>query len=124
MNKSKTKKIGTSTATDIVPVVEGGIVKAGSLDEIRKQIELLASMNLPPTMAERYEVVVRDGWKVLRKRDKPIKFVLEQAKYNVPVTDTTLPSERFYRRTKTSRFNDEHRATAVSLVDVKEAFYS
>ena len=109
---------------EVVPVVEGGIVKAGSLDEIRKQIELLASMSLPPTIAERYEVVLRDGWKVLRKRDKPIKFVLEQAKYNVPVTDTTLPSEQFYRRTKPSRFDDEHRATAVSLVDVKEAFYS
>lgn len=119
------KKGKTSTVTDIVPVIEGGIVKAGSLDEIKKQIELLKSMNLPSTMAERYEVVVRsDGWKVLRKRDKPIKFVLEQAKYDVPVTDTTLPSERFYRRTKPSRFDDEHRATAVSLVDVKEAFYS
>lgn len=113
-----------SAGTDVVPVVEGGLVRAGSMDEIRKQIELLASMSLPPTMAERYEVVVMDGWKVLRKRDKPIKFVLEQAKYDVPVTDTILPSERFYRRTKPSRFDDEHRATAVSMVDVKEAFYS
>ena len=119
------KKRKTSTVADIVPVVEGGIVKAGSLDEIKKQIELLASMNLPPTMAERYEVIVRpDGWKVLRKRDKPIKFILEQAKYDVSVTDTTLPSERFYRRTKPSRFDDEHRATAISLVEVKEALYS
>lgn len=108
---------------EVVPVVEGGIVKAGSLDEIRKQIELLASMSLPPTMAERYEVVVRDGLKVLRKREKPIKFVLDSPKYDVPVTDTSLPSEKFYRRTRPSRFGDEHRTTAPSLPEVKECFY-
>lgn len=109
---------------EVTIVEQGGLVRPGSMEEIKKQIELLASMNLPPTMAERYEVAIRDGWKVLRKRDRPIKFVLEQAKYNVPITNTTLPSERFYRRTKPSRFDDEHRATAISTIDIKEAFYS
>ena len=108
---------------EVVPVVEGGLVRAGSLDEIRKQIELLAGFGLPSTAAERYEVVLRDGLKVLRKRDRPIKFILQDSKYNVPATDLQLPSEQFFRRSRPSRYNDEDRSTAPSVLDVKEAFY-
>lgn len=119
-----TKKTNAKSAgTDVVPVVEGGLVRAGSMDEIRKQIELLAGFGLPSTAAERYEVVIRDGCRVLRKRDKPIKFILQDSKYNVPATDLQLPSEQFFRRSRPSRYNDEDRATAPSALDVKEAFY-
>lgn len=109
---------------EVVPVVEGGIVRAGSMDEIRKQIELLAGFGLPSTAAERYEVVLKGDYKVLRKRDKPMKFIIQDSKYNVPATDMMLPSEQFFRRSRPSRFNDEHRTTAPATIDVKEAFYS
>ena len=108
----------------VVPIIEGGIVRAGSLDEIRKQIELLKGFNLPSSAAERYEVVLRDGYKVLRKREHPIKFILEDSKYSVPVIDTQLPSERFFRRSRPGRYNDEHRESSPAVLDVKEAFYS
>lgn len=110
--------------SEIVPVMEGGLVRPGSMDEIREQIRLLAEFNLPFTAAERYEVVLRGETKVLRKRDKPIRFVIETPKYGVPATDVRLPSEQFYRRTKPSRYDDEHRATAVSTIELKEAFYA
>lgn len=109
---------------EVVPVVEGGVVRAGSMDEIRKQIELLAGFGLPATAAERYEVVLKGDYKVLRKRDKPMKFIIQDSKYNVPATDMMLPSEQFFRRSRPSRFNDEHRTTAPATIDVKEAFYS
>ena len=112
-----------NNGSDVVPVVTGGMVRAGSLDEIRKQIELLATFNLPSTAAERYEVVIKDGFKVLRKRDKPIKFIIEDSKYSVPATDTMLPSEKFFRRSRPGRYGDEDRTTAPSMMDVKEAFY-
>lgn len=110
--------------SEIVPVMEGGLVRPGSMDEILEQIRLLAEFRLPASAAERYEVVVRGRYKVLRKRDRPVKFMIETPKYGVPATDTRLPSEQFYRRTRPTRYDDEHRATAVSTVELKEAFYA
>jgi len=108
----------------IMVVESGGVIRAGALVEIQKQIELLAHFNLPATAAERYEVVIRDGYKVLRKREKPIKFIIQDSKYNVPEGDTHLPSEAFFRRSRPSRYNDEDRGTAPSMLDLKECFYS
>ena len=107
-------------------VVKNGKLTGISLAEIKEQIRLLANFNLPATAVERYEVVVKDGCKTLRKRERPIKFFINQTKYDTQVSGISehLPSEVFFRRTKASRFNDEERATAVSTVETKECFYS
>lgn len=107
-------------------VVKKGELTSISLAEIQEQIRLLAYFNLSETAVERYEVVVKDGCRTLRKREHPIKFVINQTKYDTQVSGISeqLPSEAFFRRTKASRFNDEERATAVSTVETKECFYS
>jgi hypothetical protein len=109
---------------EIVPIVEGGLVRPGSMDEIREQIRLLAEFGLPATAAERYEVVLRGETKVLRKRDRPVRFLIDTPKHGVVPADTSLPSETFFRRSARPRFGDENRATAVSTVELKEAFYA
>lgn len=110
--------------SDMIPMVEGGLVRPGSLDEIQRQIEMLAGFGLPSSAAERYEVVLRGETKVLRKRDKPVKFMLDVPKHGVVPTDVSLPSEKFFRRSSPSRYGDEDRATAVSTIELKEAFYA
>lgn len=108
---------------DAITIVGNGVIKAGSMAEIERQIQLLAGFNLSPTAVERYEVVVRGEMKVLRKREHPIKFFIDTPKYNIPASDTMLPSEKFFRRKSPSRFNDENRATAPAVIEIKECFY-
>jgi hypothetical protein len=112
------------TRGDVVTVIEGGVIKPGSIAEIEKQIQLLAGFNLSPTAVERYEVVVRGETKVLRKREHPIKFFIDTAKYNVTATDTMLPSERFFRRKSQGRWRDENKTTAPVDIEIKECFYN
>lgn len=105
---------------DSVQVYEGGALRPKSLDYIAEQIRLLAEFNLTSLAVERFEVVVRDGRRVLTKREKPLRIYSEESKYFTTAGDTRLPSERFSARRRASRFNDEHRATAVSTVAWKE----
>ena len=84
--------------------------------------KLLAKFNLSPQSVERYDVVLRDGVRTLRKREHPIRFFIDQSKYDVPTCNTTLPSENFFRRKRPSRFNDEERTTAPTMIELKETF--
>lgn len=105
-----------------ITIVQNGVAKFGTMAYIEEQIKLLAKFNLSPQSVERYEVVLRDGVRTLRKREHPIRFFIDQSKYDVPTCNTTLPSENFFRRKRPSRFNDEERTTAPTMIELKETF--
>ena len=104
---------------EVVKVIEGGALRPASLDYIEEQIKLLAEFKLSSLAVERYQVIVRDGEKILTKREKPLLIYSEESKFFTTAGDTRLPSERLSRR-RAGRYNDEHRATAVSGVEWKE----
>lgn len=119
------KKEVARPVTDGVVVHEAGALRPKSLEEIEEQIKLLAEFGLSPMAVEfRQVVVLENGEKRLRKREKPLKIYPDESKYFTLANDTRLPSERMYQTRRTGRYNDEERATAVSFVEVKETLLS
>ena len=64
---------------EVVKVIEGGALRPASLDYIEEQIKLLAEFKLSSLAVERYQVIVRDGEKILTKREKPLRIYSEES---------------------------------------------
>lgn len=63
--------------------------KQSAYDYIMEQQELFKSMKLSPTMIDRYEIIVSNGTKVLRPREKEISFTLDMGNHSASITQVS-----------------------------------
>lgn len=90
--------------------MSANIVKKTDVEYIEDQMRLLASMKLSTNLVETHEVSVENGWKILRKRDVPLKiYDFDPAGH----TASIVQSQKYYtermfgQQQKKGKYNDE-----------------
>jgi hypothetical protein len=102
--------------------MSANIVKKTDVAYIEDQMRLLASMKLSTNLVETHEVSVENGWKVLRKRDVPLKiYDFDPAGHTASIVQSQkyYTEKMFNQRERKGKYNDEDRLIGQTALGIE-----